>query len=633
MSPGSWVNAPTAGPDNSGQNGLVAAQVHLLYQNVNLGVGVTLFASTILAAVQWRIVSHWVVAGWWTYMLLISAARFVMGRRYCQVLPAADRIGRWSTVFTAAACLSGIGWGGAGLLLYAEGRLANQLFLIFVLGGMMLGAASTLASRPEPFLSFLIPTGLGPAIRLLLEGDEPHVAMGVLGGLFTIAVLITSRGVYRTIESSLRLRLENRQLVQDLQAANSQAEALNRELEVRVEQRTAQLNKSAAQLRAEIAQREQVEEELLQARKLESLAVLAGGIAHDFNNFLTIVQGNIELAKTQSDPAGPARETLEQTTGACRRAAALAAQLLTFAKGGAPVRRVVDTAALITDAVQLARAGAPTTFTVDLDPDLGAVHVDPGQIGQVLHNVLLNARQAMPDGGIIEVRAEKLTNPVLGPSVRITIRDFGPGIPAADLPRIFDPYFTTKPGGSGLGLATAYSIITRHSGRLSAASKSGEGTEITIELPASQEAPEPQVAQASPILRGAGRVLVMDDEESLRVLLQTILSQLGYHAETARDGAEAIALYEKSQAAGSGYDAVLLDLTVSGGMGGIEAAARLREIDPSARLIVSSGYSDTSVLSEFRRFGFDASIPKPWTIAQVSEVFRSVVATAPRYNR
>jgi signal transduction histidine kinase/ActR/RegA family two-component response regulator len=566
-------------------------------------------------------------------MLLVSLARLFLGQRYQRAMAAPDRAGKWRAAFTACVCLSGIGWGGAGILLYSESRFANQLFLIFVLGGMMLGAASTLASRLEPILYFLIPTGVGPTIRLLLEGDETHVAMGALAGLFTISVLITSIGVHRTIESSLRLRLENQQLIQDLKGANSEAEALNRELELRVQQRTAQLNESAGQRRAEIAQREQVEEELLQARKLESLAVLAGGIAHDFNNFLTIVQGNIELAKAQSGPAGPVRETLEQTTNACQRAASLAAQLLTFAKGGAPVRRVVDAAALITESVQLARAGAPTTITVDLAGGLGTVQVDAGQIGQVLHNVLLNARQAMPEGGIIEVRAQKLTLPLLGPRLRISIRDFGRGIPAADLPRIFDPYFTTKPGGSGFGLATAYSIITRHNGRVSATSKSGEGTEITIELPASPDAPEPQAVEAAAVLPGAGRVLVMDDEESLRALLRTILSQLGYGVQTARDGAETIALYEQSKAAGKCFDAVLLDLTVTGGMGGVEAAARLKAIDPSAKLIVSSGYSDTLVLSDFRRFGFDASIPKPWTVAQLSEVFSKVVGSAREPSR
>src|SRR5215469_11536498 len=209
MFPGTWANAPTVAPDNSRQHDILAAQVHLLYQNINLSVGVTLLSSTILAAVQWRVVSHSVVLGWWAYMVLVSLWRFLLGQRYRRARPGPGQTATWSAPYTAAACLSGIGWGAAGVLLYAEARLANQLFLIFVLGGMMLGAASTLASRPEPMLSFLIPTGVGPTLRLLLEGDETHVAMGVLAGLFTIAVLITGRGVYRTIESSLRLRLEN----------------------------------------------------------------------------------------------------------------------------------------------------------------------------------------------------------------------------------------------------------------------------------------------------------------------------------------------------------------------------------------------------------------------------------------
>src|SRR5215470_11993716 len=207
-----------------------------------------------------------------------------------------------------------------------------------------------------------------------------------------------------------------------------------------------------------------MEEELLRARKLESLGVLAGGIAHDFNNFLTIIQGNVEMAKAILDADGPVQEILGEAVDACRRATFLSSQLLVFAKGSAPVRRLAFAADLVGDAVQLARAGAPTSISVNISDDIRFVEVDPGQIGHALHNILLNARQAMQDGGIIEVRAENAggENPDSTPRVRISIRDFGSGIPSDILPRIFDPYFTTKPGASGLGLATAHAIIIRH---------------------------------------------------------------------------------------------------------------------------------------------------------------------------
>jgi CheY-like chemotaxis protein len=246
----------------------------------------------------------------------------------------------------------------------------------------------------------------------------------------------------------------------------------------------------------------------------------------------------------------------------------------------------------------------------------------------VLHNILLNARQAMPDGGIIEVRVENVEFPKCpanDPRIRISIRDHGCGISGDALAQIFDPYFTTKPGGSGLGLATAHSIVSKHDGHISVESKPGEGTVFTVELHASLESPAPEAPAIVNVQTGTERILIMDDEEALRKLIKIILTSLGYEVETAREGAEAIALYDAAQASGKPFDAVLLDLTVSGGMGGIETAAKLKAKDPFSKLIVSSGYSDTSVMSEFGKFGFDAGIPKPWTSAQVSEVLRSVL--------
>ena len=244
------------------------------------------------------------------------------------------------------------------------------------------------------------------------------------------------------------------------------------------------------------------------ARKLESLGVLAGGIAHDFNNFLTVVQGNIEMAKAQLDPDAPVQPILDETASACKRAAFLSSQLLTFSKGGAPVRRLVSLAQLVMDAIPLARAGAQTSIDVCISENLRSAEVDPGQIGQVLHNILLNARQAMPEGGIIKVHAENVdlkTAAGIDSRVRISIRDYGCGIPDDVLPRIFDPYFTTKPGGSGLGLATAYAIIAKHGGNLSVESKSGDGTVFIIDLPASEESPAPQAPLTAQIQTGTER--------------------------------------------------------------------------------------------------------------------------------
>jgi signal transduction histidine kinase len=409
---------------------IVWAQVRLLYGNANLGAFVTILAATILGRFQWPVVPHVVVVAWWAYMVLVSASRYALARRFRQVSNECVDVNKWRVAYALCVGLAGMGWGGAGILLYPEAHLANQVSLVFVIGGIMLGASSLLAARPEAFVAFLCPAGLLPAGRFLAHGDETHITMGVLAGVFTVAVLITTTRIYGTVESSLELQFENRDLVQDLRRANEETEALNQALELRVQERTAELQQSTEQLRAEIAHREQIQGELLRVRNLESLGALAGGIAHDFNNFLTIVQGNTELVKEQLGAGDPIEAILDETARACRRAASLSAQLLTFAKGGAPVRRVVPVGNLIMDAVHLVRAGAPISVSVAIAEDLQCAPVDPAQMAQVLHSILLNARESMPDGGIIEVSAENAVreeDPDIAPRVRISIRDYGCG--------------------------------------------------------------------------------------------------------------------------------------------------------------------------------------------------------------
>jgi signal transduction histidine kinase/ActR/RegA family two-component response regulator len=635
MTPNSSPVEPAQANVDCRRREVFAAQVRLLYGNANVGVSVTLVATSILGRLQWEVVAHPIVLSWSLYMFLVAAGRFTLARCYWRSAPLNLETRRWCAGFAVGAGLAGTGWGAAGILLYPEARLVNQLFLVFILGGMMLGGASILAARPEAYLAFIVPAGLAPAARLALQGDEAHLAMALMAGLFTLATLITTGRIHLTITSSLNLRFENATLVENLQAATHRAEALNEQLEVRVQERTTELQRSTQQLRAEIAQRKQIEEQLLRARKLESLGVLAGGIAHDFNNFLAVVQGNVELAKARLDRDAPVQAILDETASACKSAAFLSSQLLTFSKGGAPVRRLVSLAQLVMDAIPLARAGAQASFDVSISENLRSAEVDPGQIGQVLHNILLNARQAMPEGGTIKVRAENVDlNTAAGNDsrVRISVRDHGCGIPDDVLPHIFDPYFTTKPGGSGLGLATAYAIVAKHGGNLSVQTKPGDGTVFFLDLPASEESPAPQAPLTAHAQTGTERVLVMDDEDALRNLVATVLTTLGYEVQTAADGAEAIVLFENAKACGRGFDAVLLDLTVSGGMGGLEAAARLKELDSSVKLIVSSGYSDAPVLSDLRKYGFDDSIPKPWTVARVSEVVRRVLVSDSNRN-
>ena len=299
---------------------------------------------------------------------------------------------------------------------------------------------------------------------------------------------------------------------------------------------------------------------------------------------------------------------------------------MTFGKGGAPVKRPASLARVVKDAVDLARAGATATIDLVIGDNLWLAEIDFEQISHALHNLLLNAREAMPQGGIIEVRAENVvfdadSLPIRsGKYVMICVRDHGLGIEADVLPRIFDPYFTTKQRGSGLGLATVHAVIAKHDGHIVVHSVLGAGTSFCLYIPACEAVQFAESAISPQLQTGSGRILVMDDEEALRLLLAQILRKLGYEVECARGGAEAIELYQKAKDSGRSFDIVLLDLTIPGGMGGKEVAARLREVDNSVLLIVSSGYSDTPIMSEFQSYGFDGVLPKPWTPAQLSEV-------------
>ena len=413
-----------------------------------------------------------------------------------------------------------------------------------------------------------------------------------------------------------------------LKEAQTALQEAHDELATRVAERTAELQQANERLLAEMEQRKHAEEELLRGRKLESLGVLAGGIAHDFNNFLTIISGNIALAKMHLEPADSVCDILDQAELACKRATSLSYQLLTFGKGGAPVRKLAPLTGDIKDAVALARAGAQVTINLTIADDLLSAEIDSGQIGHALHNILLNARQAMPEGGIIDVRAENVevdgdSLPLrAGKYVMISIQDHGCGIAADLVPRIFDPYFTTKQSGSGLGLAIVHSIIAKHEGYIAVQSTLGVGTTFSVYLPACEAAQPAESVIGQQLQAGSGRILVMDDEEALLIVLAQMLGRLGYEIECARSGDEAIELYQKAKDAGRRFDIVLLDLTIPGGMGGKEVADRLKEIDDSVILIVSSGYSNTPIMSEFRSYGFDDVLSKPWTPVQLSEVLR-----------
>ena len=378
------------------------------------------------------------------------------------------------------------------------------------------------------------------------------------------------------------------------------------------------------------------EEEHRKAEKLESLGVAAGGIAHDFNNLLTAIIGNLSLALTKLNPTDPVSDRLTTAKKASVRAQELAQQLLTFAKGGAPIKKITGMGQLVKDTVSFSLRGSNIRCEFDIPKDTWSAEVDGGQISQVITNMVVNAEQAMPAGGTLYTRCENftlsgedptLTSLRLGRYVRISIKDEGTGIPEEYLKKVFDPYFTTKTKGSGLGLATAYSIIKNHEGQISVESSPGSGTTFHIYIPASEKKAATAAEREHPQtpIEGKGRILILDDEEAIRLLVYHTLTPLGYDVTEAPDSLTAIELYKKAMQEGKRFDAVISDLTLPGGMGGQEAVKHLIELDPTVKAIVSSGYANDPVMSRYQEYGFCAMIPKPYEVSELSHVIYDVI--------
>ncbi len=383
----------------------------------------------------------------------------------------------------------------------------------------------------------------------------------------------------------------------------------------------------------DITKEKRLDDELAKANRLDSIGIFAGGIAHDFNNLLTGILGNVSLAKFMVKPDEKIHHLLEQTEKSTYRAKSLTQQLLTFAKGGMPVKRLVSTRDLLKESVEFCLRGSTCTSELRIAEDLRPVEADEGQINQVIQNLLINALQAMqPGGGVIEVSADnvEITNRQVsllapGPYVMIAVTDQGPGIPPKILDRIFDPFFTTKEKGSGLGLATSYAIASKHLGNLRVESEEGHGATFTLYLPAMDREPREPPVKTPEITTGGGRILVMDDEDMVRKVTKFMLEHHGYEVILVCDGAEVIEQYRRAMLDGRPFDVVLMDLTIPGGMGGKEAIAKLLELDPEVRAIVASGYSNDPVMADYRSHGFRMVIPKPYTIEElistVAEVF------------
>ena len=371
-----------------------------------------------------------------------------------------------------------------------------------------------------------------------------------------------------------------------------------------------------------------VNAELAKAKNLESVGILAGGIAHDFNNILTGVMANIDIAQASIGPHHEAYGFLSAAEKAAKRGSKLTLQLLTFSKGGAPIFEAASVYDIVQDSADFTLSGTNITCRIDRDEELWSAEVDKAQIGQVVQNIVLNARQSMPGGGVLRIRCDnynKRSNesdeiPVTeGNYVRIQISDEGVGIHPDHIDKIFDPYFTTKQDGSGLGMAVTHSIIAKHLGYINCQSTLGHGTTFTFYLPATDKvivSSDPAVAGG----KGHGRIMVMDDEEMIREVTQSMLEHMGYEVILAADGEEALRIYQQCLNDSNPVDVIIMDLTIPGGMGGKEAMKAMLEIDLQARGIVSSGYSNDPVMANYAEHGFKGFLVKPYVQADLGQV-------------
>lgn len=758
-----------------------ARQVEQLYSQAPIGMVASLVNAAILAGIQWDVVSNQHLLIWLGCVLAINVIGGMLTYQYQQLDKTRIQAEVWGSHFLARSIGSGMVWGAFPVLLYPHDSIPHQIFLGLILGGMVAGATAVLAASKEVFLAYSLLSIIPIIVRFLSEGSHLHLAMGSVGVLFLVMMIMTMRRNHQVLMNAIRLHLENSSLIAHLSNERDKAKDLNRvlseevnacqvmerelvqhrdHLEQLVEDRTYSLRISEARFQflaenitdviwvmtldggrfsymsssverilgysreeamglslkdlltpraleaarmvideelaieqqstanpfrfrtlelehrckdgssilaeiqasfirneqgvaigfvgvtRDVTERKKVEEtrrrmdsQLLRSQKMEAIGTLAGGIAHDFNNLLTGVLGNISLAKDFLLEKSSEYHFLQVAESESLRAKALSQQLLTFAKGGEPIKQVTLLERLVKNTVEFSLSGSAVARDFVYNEPLRFVEVDAGQLSQVVQIIVTNAVESLSHNGRLIVHGENLILDESSPSsvvpapsgcyVKMSFSDNGSGIRHDDLTSAFDPYFTTKSDHHGLGLTSAYTIISKHQGYMTIDSEVGVGTCVSFYLPACLE--ETAVVSSTPFGKknGSGKVLVMDDEESIRVLASEMLSTCGYHFEMAKNGEEAVTLYRQAQETNSPFSAVILDLTVPGGLGGKETMVQLLQIDPNVKAVVSSGYSNDPIMAQYQTFGFHAVMTKPYSLMELSDVMYRLVMEIP----
>jgi signal transduction histidine kinase/CheY-like chemotaxis protein len=632
-----------------------AEQTRLLYANAPAGFVATVVNAVLLALIQWPVIAPPHLVTWLAAMLALTALRAGLVWRFQRRAPQA--IGRWGTLFGLGTLGAGLGWGSAGVWLFPVASLTHQVFLAFVLGGMIAGAVGLLSARLGVFLSFACPAAVPIIVHLLAQGDTPSRTMGAMATLFTLVIVFTAWKLHCTIRTSLHLRFDNVDLVAAVTAEKARVEHLNTDLtaeiterqraeaalqtaqealEERVQARTAELATTLEQLQAEMVERQSLAEELRQVQKMEAVGRLAGGIAHDFNNLLTVIIGRSELVLAHLPSGDERRQDLELIQTTAHRAAALTEQLLAFSRRQLLQPMVIDLHMVIGNVVPMLRRLISEDIAIHtVAGATGRVKVDPGQIEQVLVNLAVNARDAMPQGGRLVIST---ANAVLdedavgriggilpGPYLILSVADTGLGMDDETRPRGFEPFFTTKPQGkgTGLGLSMVYGIVQQHGGTIRVESAPGQGATFTIYLPRVDDpVSEVESSVASDAAgRGSETILVVEDETPVRALVAEMLQASGYTVLMAADPAAALELSDRHP----GPIHLLLTDVVMPEMSGPELRQRLKSLRPRTRVLYMSGYTDEALGRHGVLEPGTFLLQKPFSIGALGQKVREVL--------
>jgi len=584
-----------------------AVETRLLYENANTGVAVTVVIATLLVYAHWDVASHAVVVPWLLYMLVVSVGRWALAQRYWRDPSAEITNGKWNTAFVVGSALGAAGWGAGVIALYRSGSPMNDVLLVFVIGGVMLGSASLLAARPVAFLTFLLPTGLVTSWRIATQGDEEHLIMGFLGALFTAATVVTTWRFHLAIESSLRLRFANQNLIENLKRAKDDTDALNRELELRVSDRTAKL------LEAD-------------QRKDEFLATLA----HELRNPLAPIRFALEMMKSDA-PQATAERARDVIDRQVRQLVRLVDDLLDVSRitaGKIQLRREpLDLARLMATAVEsITPLATASGQTLDLQLPAQPISIDGDgvRLGQVFANVLNNAVKFTPRDGRIWFSAGQQSDVAI-----VRIRDTGVGIAADVLPRVFEMFHQGEPvlersvGGLGIGLTLARRLVEMHNGQIDVRSAGvGEGTEVEIRLPIRAVQTEIPVATQAPVIvtRRRLRVLIVEDNVDTAEMMELAVSNLGHITRVAHDGTSAI-----SAATVFEPHVIFLDIGLPG-MNGYAVAKVLRPLPQFNQVHIAAvtGWGQEEDRRKAREAGCDSHLTKPLSPSILNEVLGKI---------